>query len=118
MDTVLINEINTKCHLCHQAMTKDVLKSGQLYQLLAGSEAELSCHYFCLLFSNQGLQQWGEDWEGILGFREPDIRKEVLRGQAISCYRCGRKGATIRCQGDQCTLYYHFSCGATAAPAP
>ena len=40
-----------------QAVTKDVLKSGHLYQMLAGTEAELSCHYFCLLFSKYILHQ-------------------------------------------------------------
>ena len=47
----------------------------------------------------------------VTKFERGGVQKLVY----IRC-RCGRKGATIKCQGDQCTLFYHFSCGATAAP--
>ena len=49
-----------------------------------------SAHYFCLLFAS-GMQQSGEDEEGIKGFLPNDILKELRRGARLKCQYCERK---------------------------
>ena len=68
------------------------------YQLcfIVGKSTEYY-HYFCCLFSSQGVQR-GKDEEGLNGFLFEDLRKEVRRGESLICDYCGNNGATIRCK--------------------
>jgi len=107
---------NTICQFCHQGETKDILQSGRLYKLsINGSKSVEFYHYFCLLFSSQGVQR-GKDEEGLNGFLPEDIRNEVKRGAGIKCDMCKRPGATIPCRVKKCKKNYHFTCGAMANP--
>jgi len=106
---------NTLCQFCHQGETKDILQSGRLYKLSIGNKSVEYYHYFCLLFSSQGVQR-GKDEEGLNGFLPEDIRNEVKRGSGIKCDMCKAPGATIPCRVKKCKKNYHFTCGATTNP--
>ena len=118
------------CEFCHMGETKDILQSGRLYKLNTGKDPQkapsIKClqkclcagkgyeyyHYFCCLFSSQGVQR-GRDEEGINGFLAEDLKKEVRRGESLVCDFCGENGATIEChRRKSCKKRYHFSCGA------
>ena len=92
------------CVLCKRS-TDDEALYGKLYT--CGS---VTAHYYCLLFSS-GLGQRGKDGEGILGFLEKDIEKEVQRGRKLSSTACTQTGATVGCCNWKCTKTYHFPCG-------
>ncbi|XP_045114767.1 proline-rich protein 36-like isoform X2 [Portunus trituberculatus] len=92
------------CCFCGSAEDNTVLLGKMCHM------RDLHVHYYCLLFSS-GLPQNGEDDEGILGFLEDDIMKEILRGKKLSCSYCLRKGATIGCVEKKCKRTYHFPCG-------
>jgi len=98
------------CEFCHLGDTKDILQSGRLYRLVSGKSVEYY-HYFCCLFSSQGIQR-GKDEEGLNGFLLEDLRKEVRRGESLICCFCKKNGATIPCHKKGCKKNYHFSCGA------
>ncbi|XP_063889459.1 mucin-2-like isoform X3 [Scylla paramamosain] len=92
------------CCFCGSAEDNTVLLGKMCHM------RDFHVHYYCLLFSS-GLPQNGEDNEGILGFLEEDIMREVLRGKKLSCSYCLRKGATIGCVEKKCKRTYHFPCG-------
>ena len=102
------------CEFCHKGETRDILQSGRLYKLMAGwfqliysiSMTDIDAHtgksveyyhYFCCLFSSQGVQR-GKDEEGLNGFLAEDVKKEVRRGATLFCDFCGKNGATIPCR--------------------
>ena len=92
------------CVLCKRS-TDDEALYGKLYT--CGS---VTAHYYCLLFSS-GLGQRGKDGEGILGFLEKDIEKEVQRGRKLTCTACKQTGATVGCCNRKCMKTYHYPCG-------
>jgi len=102
---------DTRCGFCGLGETGDILQSGRLYRLAAGRGGAEYYHYFCCLFSSQGVQR-GKDEEGLNGFLLEDIRKEVKRGESLMCDFCKKTGATIPCKKKSCRKVYHFSCGA------
>ena len=55
--------------------------------------SQLTAHYFCLLFSS-GLGQAGGEAEGLRGFLQEDVGREVKRGARLKCVYCRKKGAT------------------------
>ena len=64
----------------------------------------LTAHYFCLLFSS-GLGQAGGEGEGLRGFLEEDVGREVKRGARLKCVYCRKKGATGKCGQEQDMIY-------------
>ncbi|XP_018010558.1 uncharacterized protein LOC108667956 [Hyalella azteca] len=93
-----------KCTFCLDSSSDDY-KMGQLYALNSSS----AFHHYCLLFSS-GLSQRGEDEDGIFGFLEEDIKKEVTRGRRLPCCYCSKTGATVGCSNRQCRRSYHMHC--------
>lgn len=69
-----------------------------------------TAHYYCLLFAC-GLQQNGDDEEGIFGFLSQDIRKELYRASKLRCSFCKQKGAATGCLLKKCRATYHLPCG-------
>jgi len=67
-------------------------------------------HHFCLMFSS-GLEQKGEEEEGIKGFMPDDVIKEWKRGGFLKCTYCKQKYATVGCVGSGCRKCYHLPCG-------
>lgn len=57
-------DVETLCRLCHFPSQTE-LDLGKLYELVAGENDVYIAHYHCLLFS-AGLEQGGEDNEGIM----------------------------------------------------
>ena len=61
-----------------------------MYILYYFSRILKSCYYEykCLVFQlfSSGLKQSGEDEEGIFGFMEKDIKKEINRGKRLVSY--------------------------------
>lgn len=116
MSNTFVKELPTMAD--HQADTKicvfcnkredDELHFGKFH-----TSGKLSAHYYCLLFSS-GLEQKGKDDEGIQGFLNPDIEKEVKRGTKLKCSKCQKTGATVGCCNKICKRTYHFPCGSEA----
>ena len=88
----------TVCKLCFRpAQALGVgLKLGQLY-----SFGHCQAHLYCLMFSS-GLEQNGEEEEGIKGFLVDDIVKEWRRGSRLKCSYCKQTYATVGCVGKGC----------------
>lgn len=57
------------------------------------------------------MEQKGADDEGILGFLEEDIQKELRRGKRLHCSYCKKLGATLGCYLSKCTKKFHLPCG-------
>jgi len=100
-------EVDVVCKLCFRpAQESDSgLRLGTLY-----SYGYCVAHLHCLMFSS-GLNQNGEDEEGINGFLRDDIVKEWRRGSKLNCTYCKKKYATVGCVGKGCKKTYHLSCG-------
>lgn len=92
------------CILCHQGNVDKVLHGP--FQTVNS----ISAHFYCLLFAS-GLSQKGNEKEGIFGFLEEDIMKEVKRGTRLPCSHCKHAGATVGCGISSCRKCYHFPCG-------
>ncbi|XP_022697878.1 PHD finger protein 7-like isoform X2 [Varroa jacobsoni] len=73
------------------------------------SSLKHTVHYFCMLLSSQ-LPQKGQDEEGIKGFLDVDIAKEVRRSQKDKCCYCRKPGANVRCAKASCRRVFHFPC--------
>ncbi|XP_044849293.1 PHD finger protein 7 isoform X1 [Mauremys mutica] len=93
-----------ECGLCRRADSNPDTY-GQKCQ-----RGKLCVHENCLYHAS-GLVQRGKDEEGFYGFLYPDIRQELKRAVQKTCCVCGRKGASIACQGRKCTKNFHFPCG-------
>ena len=110
MPLQLVKELSSKerqhlsCLFCHTNEDNELLY-GKFY-----FNDSIAAHYYCLLFSS-GLEQKGRDEDGILGFLNNDIEKEVLRGRKLSCVSCKASGATVGCCNKSCKKTYHFICG-------
>ena len=91
-------ETDIVCKLCFRPAQdpEGTLKLGALYQF-----GYCVAHLYCLMFSS-GLDQNGEDEEGINGFLPVDIVKEWRRGGKLNCVHCKKKYATVGCVGKGC----------------
>ncbi|XP_023329403.1 PHD finger protein 7 [Eurytemora carolleeae] len=112
MSESLLVEIGTDkpeldCKLCYlPAQTEDSkIQLGPLYEY-----GVCRSHHFCLMFSS-GLEQKGEEEEGIKGFMPADIIKEWKRGGFLKCFYCKKKHATVGCFESNCRKCYHLPCG-------
>ena len=92
------------CLFCRKG-TDDELIYGKFYV-----HEHVVAHYYCLLFSS-GLEQNGKDIEGILGFLNHDIEREINRGRKLTCTGCKTTGATVGCCNKKCMKSYHYPCG-------
>ncbi|XP_069772800.1 G2/M phase-specific E3 ubiquitin-protein ligase [Narcine bancroftii] len=70
----------------------------------------LTLHYYCLIMSS-GLYQRGKENEGIYGFLDDDIKKEIGRAAKMKCRVCKVRGASIGCVIRKCRRSFHFPCG-------
>ena len=104
-DLTAQEKVKIACRFCHEK-EDDELQYGKFY-----SQDGISAHYYCLLFSS-GLEQKGNDDEGIMGFMKEDILKEARRGEKLKCNKCRQNGATVGCCNKACKRTYHFPCGA------
>ena len=88
----------TLCKLCFRPAQapEGGLKLGPLY-----SYGHCQAHLYCLMFSS-GLEQNGEEEEGIKGFLVDDIVKEWRRGSRLKCFHCKQTYATVGCVGRGC----------------
>jgi len=93
----------TECVVC--CSSQPVLSCDKIYTV-----QDVSAHFLCLLFSS-GLEQKGDDSDGIEGFLIGDIMKEVRRGSRLRCSFCRKKGATVGCAEKKCKKKYHPICG-------
>ena len=86
------------CKLCFRPAqaSETGLKLGSLY-----SFGCCQAHLHCLMFSS-GLEQNGEEEEGIKGFLVEDIVKEWRRGARLKCTYCMQKYATVGCVVNGC----------------
>ncbi|KAF5900880.1 hypoxanthine-guanine phosphoribosyltransferase, partial [Clarias magur] len=50
------------------------------------------------------------DSENIGGFSIEDVKKEIKRGNKLTCSSCRRPGATIGCDVKTCRRTYHYCC--------
>ena len=85
--------------------TNDEFRLGPKYELEG-----LVVHYYCLLFAC-GLEQNGEDEEGIFGFLKQDIMKECRRARRLKCVFCKKTGAAAACCVGPCRVMFHYDCG-------
>ena len=88
----------TTAQLCYRPAQPpgSSLRLGTLYEY-----GYCAAHLFCLMFS-AGLNQEGEDHEGITGFRAEDIVREWRRGSQLKCLYCKKKYATLGCAKPGC----------------
>ncbi|XP_065349022.1 PHD finger protein 7-like [Cloeon dipterum] len=106
LDEKTVNEIKNRkyCKLCNRSPSDQMLY-GKMHTL-----NKLNVHYYCLLFACH-LAQKGADTQGIFGFLEADIRKEIRRASKEKCSYCHEGGATIVCVQRLCKKVFHFPCG-------
>lgn len=64
------------------------------------------------------MLQQGEDDEGIKGFLDVDIYKELRRARKDRCCYCSEKGATVKCARSSCRRIFHFPCGFEVGAVP
>lgn len=104
---VLQEEPETRCKLCFRGVQANL---GELFEYVVDPLTEVYCaHFFCLLFS-AGLEQTGQDHEGIQGFLLPHILREWRRGQRLKCVYCDRNYATLGCRDKTCRKTFHLPC--------
>ena len=87
------------CKLCFRPAMDPESSGPRLGQLY--SFGYCVAHLYCLMFSS-GLDQNGEDEDGINGFLPQDIVKEWRRGGKLNCTFCKKKYATVGCVGKGC----------------
>lgn len=106
MSESIVKELKPKsCVLCCSPIDNE-WRLGPKYQL-----DDLVVHYFCLLFASKLIENGQSKEDGILGFLENDIRKEVKRAKKLKCVFCKKKGAASGCCIAKCTVAYHYPCG-------
>jgi len=97
------------CKLCSRPVQDPDLPGnvdlGPLYEY-----GVCRAHHFCLMFSS-GLEQKGEEDQGIMGFQPDDIIKEWKRGSYLKCFYCKKKYSTVGCIATGCRKCYHLPCG-------
>ncbi|XP_014215210.1 uncharacterized protein LOC106644280 isoform X2 [Copidosoma floridanum] len=95
------------CCFCFMSENNE-LEFGKLYHYNG-----IVTHYYCLLLSSN-MEQKGSDDQGILGFLEEDIQKEIRRGKRLYCSYCKKNGATLGCCNAKCKRIFHLPCGLKA----
>ncbi|XP_075156147.1 uncharacterized protein LOC142229473 [Haematobia irritans] len=95
-----------KCFLCKFSKKDDI----QYGDFLQNKEMNIGVHMFCLYLSSN-LVQNGDDDEGILGFLQPDIKKEEHRVSFLKCCYCSKRYANIGCCHSKCRRTFHLVCG-------
>ena len=105
---VVSTSTTKKCGFCKLSRPPELalLGTSELYSM-----ADIFIHYFCILFSTEGIQEGGDD-DGLLGFLLPSVRSELARGKTLTCSFCKKTGATITCKARGCKTSFHFPCGA------
>ncbi|XP_042196652.1 PHD finger protein 6 [Callorhinchus milii] len=78
-------------------------------QLLTAQNQKMAAHHKCMLFSSALVTSHSEN-ETLGGFSVEDIKKEIKRGNKLSCSHCHRPGATIGCDVKTCRRTYHYYC--------
>lgn len=101
------SDVTSKCGLCHRGHISHPLAAGKLYTI-SGSNSNV--HYFCMLFSAYA-KQVGEDEEGVLGFLNSEVEKQIELASKKKCLYCIQPGATARCATKRCNVTMHFQCG-------
>ena len=71
------------------------------YSLKNISKRRSFVHFDCALYAPQ-ISFNGVDWS--------NIRKEILRGNTLSCYHCHQRGSTILCNQPRCHYIVHLPC--------
>ncbi|XP_074602909.1 E3 ubiquitin-protein ligase PHF7-like [Brevipalpus obovatus] len=104
MESKVVECKKGECILCRSSANDD-FRLGPKYGL-----EDLVVHYYCLLFAC-GLEQNGEDEEGIYGFLKQDIMKEYKRASRLKCVFCKKSGAASACCIPTCRVMFHYSCG-------
>jgi len=87
-----------QCNLCHEMGSR--VREGSLLALKKGARQVL-VHNNCAEFSPEVEVNEGQ-WSNVI--------KCVNRGKSLTCYLCGRSGATIGCTHPHCFKVYHYSC--------
>jgi len=99
-------DTTSTCKLCFRtAQGEEGVRLGPLYKY-----GYCLAHHYCLMFSS-GLNQEGEDEEGVKGFLPDSIVKEWRRGSMLKCCYCKKKYATVGCAHSNCKKGYHLPCG-------
>ncbi|XP_055500069.1 LOW QUALITY PROTEIN: PHD finger protein 6 [Leucoraja erinacea] len=92
-----------KCAFCK------LNKEEHCGQLLIAQSQKMAAHHRCMLFSSALVTSHSEN-ETLGGFLLEDIKKEIKRGNKLSCSCCHRPGATIGCDVKTCRRTYHYYC--------
>uniref|UniRef100_A0A3Q3AT66 PHD finger protein 6 n=1 Tax=Kryptolebias marmoratus TaxID=37003 RepID=A0A3Q3AT66_KRYMA len=92
-----------KCAFCRTSRDKEC------GQLLVSDSQKVAAHHKCMLFSS-ALVTSHSDSENIGGFSIEDVKKEIKRGNKLTCSSCHRPGATIGCDVKTCRRTYHYYC--------
>ncbi|XP_059470861.1 PHD finger protein 7-like isoform X2 [Neocloeon triangulifer] len=103
-EEAVVNGNRKWCQWCRRYQNNPVLY-GNIYSL-----GQVTVHYFCLLHA-QGVEQKGEDTEGIFGFLEPDIKRQIFNVRKVKCCYCDESGASIKCALKMCKKVFHLPCG-------
>jgi len=67
----------------------------------------IHCHQLCIKFAS-GLPK-NKDMIP----KDVEIVREVKRSRKLTCVYCKRKGASVNCNGEECSRSYHLGCGMT-----
>lgn len=71
------------------------------YSIQNNSNRRLFVHFNCALYAPQ-ISFNGLTWS--------NMRKEILRGNFLSCFHCRKKGSTILCSQPRCNYIVHLCC--------
>jgi Pre-SET motif/PHD-like zinc-binding domain len=71
------------------------------YSIQNNSNRRLFVHFNCALYAPQ-ISFNGVTWS--------NMRKEIQRGNFLSCFHCRKKGSTILCSQTRCNYIVHLSC--------
>ena len=80
-----------------------------MFFLVTSRQRDLTYVSFQLLAP--GLEQRGNDDEGILGFLVDDIMKESRRVAFLRCFFCRKSHANLGCCLSNCKKAFHIECG-------
>ncbi|XP_073711312.1 uncharacterized protein phf11 isoform X3 [Misgurnus anguillicaudatus] len=94
---------NISCVLCGTSDETEI--TGAL-----SSKDHISAHQNCLLFASGIYCKNSPTYDDLFGFTVDDIKKEVRRGNKLTCYHCSRRGATAGCEVKRCKRSYHYPC--------
>lgn len=79
--------------------TPNIARVGRLLPMADGYWVHASC------------AMWSSDvWESPSGGTIQAMEKARSRGAQLKCFGCGRQGATVGCNKNNCSHNYHFPC--------